>query len=192
MGKFIAIYGVNNVGKTTHTKLLKERLEKEGNKVISLKYPIYESPTGQRINSILREGAEPDISPGHFQMIYCLNRFDFEKDLKKLLNEYDYVLAEDYSFTSVSWGTAFGADTEWLIQINSKLLQPDLTILLDGERSLETIEKGHKHENHQEAADIVSQVLRDMQQRFNWQHVIRQEHIEDTHEMMYNALIENI
>lgn len=192
MGKFITIYGVNNIGKTTQVNLLKERLQKEGKSVKVLKYPIYKSPTGQRISSILREGAEPNITPEHFQMIYCLNRFDYQAELLKLIQDYDLVIAEDYSFTSVAWGTAFGAPTEWLISINSQLLQPDLTILIDGERSLETIEKGHKHETKQDAAETVSQVLRDMQQRFSWHKVVRQEEIADTHELLYNTVIENL
>ena len=33
-GRFIAIYGVNNIGKTTHAKLIVERLKKEGHDAV--------------------------------------------------------------------------------------------------------------------------------------------------------------
>lgn len=189
MGKFITIYGVNNIGKTTHVRLLKERLESDGYKVASLKYPIYTAePTGPRISSILRENAEPDISQEHFQLLYCLNRFDTQAQLQKLIQEYDVVLAEDYTFTSVAWGSAQGADKEWLLNINKPLLDPDFTMMMDGERGLNSIEKGHRHEDNQDLASKVHQVFRDLQEEYGWPLVVRQENIEDTHELMYNEV----
>lgn len=191
MGKFIAIYGVNNIGKTTQVNLLADRLSLEGFKVKTLKYPIYESePTGPRISNILRNGSEPEISPQHFQLLYCLNRFDTESNLKSLINQYDIVLAEDYTFTSVAWGTANGVSKDWLLQINQPLLKPDYAILLDGERVTKSIEEGHKFEDNQSLPDKVQQIFRDLQQEFAMPKVIRQEKMEDTHQLMYNTIIQ--
>ena len=189
MGKFITIYGVNNIGKTTQVKLLKERLQQDGLKVVTIKYPIYTAqPTGPRINKILRENSEPNISQEHFQLLYCLNRFDTESQLKKLIQENDVVIAEDYTYTSVAWGTAQGASKEWLIQVNKPLLEPDFTIMLDGERGLNSIEKGHKHESDHDLASKVQSIFQQLQADLGWSLVIRQEAIADTHELMYNTM----
>src|SRR3989338_8946250 len=83
-GKLIVIYGGNNSGKTTQAKLLVDWLKKEGKKVTYLKYPIYDSPTGKRINGILREGKEKNISETEFQELYYQNRKEYEPHLKKI------------------------------------------------------------------------------------------------------------
>jgi dTMP kinase len=54
-GKFIAIYGINNIGKSTQTSLLVQKLISAGVQVEYIKYPIYDlDPTGKMLNEILR------------------------------------------------------------------------------------------------------------------------------------------
>ncbi len=54
-GKFIALYGINNIGKSTQTSLLVQRLVSAGVRVEYIKYPIYDlDPTGKMLNEILR------------------------------------------------------------------------------------------------------------------------------------------
>ena len=54
-GKFIAIYGINNIGKSTQTSLLVQKLMNAGIQVEYIKYPIYDlDPTGKMLNEILR------------------------------------------------------------------------------------------------------------------------------------------
>ncbi|MFH0776208.1 MAG: hypothetical protein V1936_01185 [Patescibacteria group bacterium] len=54
-GKFIAVYGINNIGKSTQTSLLVQRLVRAGIPVEYVKYPIYDlDPTGKMLNEILR------------------------------------------------------------------------------------------------------------------------------------------
>ena len=54
-GKFIAIYGINNIGKSTQTSLLVQRLVSIGVRVEYFKYPLYNlDPTGKMLNEILR------------------------------------------------------------------------------------------------------------------------------------------
>jgi thymidylate kinase len=55
LGKFIAIYGINNIGKSTQTSLLVQKLVSAGVRVEYIKYPIYDlDPTGKMLNEILR------------------------------------------------------------------------------------------------------------------------------------------
>lgn len=148
-GLLIVIYGANNIGKTTQAKKLVDWLHEQDSQAEYLKYPIYHSPTGKRISSILREGKEPDISETDFQTIYYENRKEFEPELKKKLDADVIIVAEDYIGTSLAWGSAKGADYKYLKKLNSKLVQEDLALLMDGERFLAGKEAHHLHEDNE-------------------------------------------
>jgi len=46
-GKFIVLYGINNLGKTTQTRILVDKLKLHGLKAEYLKYPVYDlAPSG--------------------------------------------------------------------------------------------------------------------------------------------------
>ena len=54
-GKFIAVYGINNIGKSTQTSLLVQKMISRNIRVEYVKYPIYDlDPTGKMLNEILR------------------------------------------------------------------------------------------------------------------------------------------
>ena len=81
-GKFIVLYGINNIGKTTQAKLLAEKLNSAGLKTEYLKYPIYDlEPSGKLLNNYLREGNIYNLTPREAQIIYALNRTQYEKKL---------------------------------------------------------------------------------------------------------------
>ncbi len=48
-GKLIVIDGIDGTGKATQTQLLKERLEAEGRKVVTLDFPQYDNNIGGRV-----------------------------------------------------------------------------------------------------------------------------------------------
>lgn len=146
-GKFIVVYGMNNLGKTTQTQQLCQHFQEKGIKAKYLKYPIYDlEPTGTLINGYLRNGGLKDLSPLEIQAIYSLNRRDYEPTLKKDLEEGYYVFGEDYNGTGLAWGIIFGADKNTLLRLNQGLLEPDLELLFDGERFLMGKEGNHAHE----------------------------------------------
>jgi thymidylate kinase len=132
-GKFIVLYGANNLGKTTQVGMLDDRLLKIGGPNKVLKYPIYElEPTGSRINQALRGGLE--ISDEGLQREFAQNRRDFEPELKRILKEGTWVLAEDYTGTGIAWGVAHDIPLETMEKMNRDLLKEDVAVLLDGER----------------------------------------------------------
>ena len=167
-GKLIVIYGGNNSGKTTQAKLLVDWLKKEGHNATYLKYPIYDSLTGKRINGILREGKEKNISETAFQELYYQNRKEYERHLKKMLNEGMIVIAEDYIGTSLAWGSAKGADYAYLKRLNSNLIQEHLAILLDGARFSDSKEKGHIHEENDALMEKVKERHRVIGTELGW------------------------
>ncbi len=145
-GKFLVIYGPNNIGKSTQVRLLAKRLIDEGKQVLIIKYPIYDlAPTGPLINDVLRHGKK--MTDLELQTAYAQNRRDFQPVLEKILAAGIFVVAEDYTGTGIAWGATMGLSIPQLEEINKGLLQPDIAILLDGPRFSQAIEKGHKHED---------------------------------------------
>lgn len=185
-GKFIVLYGANNLGKSTQTKLLKENLEKMNIKVKMVKYPIYDlEPTGPMINQALRGGKK--ISSLKLQELYAQNRRDYEKKLKKDLMNGTWIIAEDYKGTGIAWGITFGVPLKTLESINADLFPEDVAILLDGERFTSGIETGHRHEssNKWDKAREIHQMLG---KRYGWQVVNANQKIEKVQQDIVSLL----
>lgn len=180
-GKLITIYGINNVGKSTQSRLLVERLEKAGHKVKYLKYPIYDlAPTGPFLNGVLRGEGGQKISEDELQMWFILNRYQYEPELKKFLEDEYVVVAEDYVGTGIAWGTAKGLSQDWLEEANKFLLKEDLAIMIDGERDQSVIEKIHVHEQNPELMVKCAAVLKSMAGKYGWKVVERKAAKEET------------
>lgn len=201
-GKFIAIYGINNIGKTTQSKRLVERLEKEGHKAKYLKYPIYDlEPTGPFLNETLRGGADgadavgvasgasgQKISEDELQLWFVLNRYQFEPELKRLLAEGYIVIAEDYTGTGIAWGTAKGLDQKWLEEANKYLLKEDFAILMQGKRDVSAKEKNHLHEQNEELVAKCTEVLNGLADKYGWRRVEVQENWDETTELLWDQV----
>jgi len=184
----ITLYGVNNIGKSTHAKLLVDRLKKEGYDAIYLKYPIYDQePSGSYINQILRSGKQ-NISEEELQLWFTVNRHQFQFTLQSYLDEGKIIVAEDYIATGLTWGAAKGADLEWLKEINKYLIPEDITILMDGERATTAIEDHHIHENNHNLIKKVRQNLLDLAAERDWKIVQLQPTKPETHRLIWKAL----
>lgn len=189
-GKFITFYGVNNIGKSTHARILVDRLKKEGYDPIYLKYPIYDlEPSGSYLNKILRDGTQT-VSEEELQLWFTINRHQFEPELKKMIMQGKTVIAEDYIGTGLAWGMAKGCDEEWLEQINRYLLRSDMAILIDGERTKQAIEKGHIHETDDNLMRKARKTHMYMADRYAWYVIKLQERKEDTAKLVWEGVKE--
>jgi thymidylate kinase len=149
-----------------------EFLKSAGKDAVYLKYPIYNlEPTGPRINRYLREGNPEGLTPATVQKFYSDNRRDYEPELIKMINEDKWIIAEDYVGTGIAWGMVGGAKVEDLEELNKGLLEPDLSILLDGERFLTGVEANHKHEGDGDLWPKGRQIHLDLADRYNWRKV---------------------
>ena len=185
----ITLYGINNIGKTTHTNLLVERLIAEGHDAVRVKYPVYDvHPSGDFLNKVLRAGTDQAISEEALQLWFVLNRYQFQPTLKGWLNEGKIVVAEDYVGTGIAWGTTKGLETEWLECINKKLLPADLSILIDGERTVKAVEKGHLHEENHDLVTRSRKVHLELAQKYGWNIVELQSEKEDTFSLIWDQV----
>lgn len=188
-GLFLAIYGINNIGKSTHARRLVNRLKQEGLDVVFVKYPVYDlEPTGPKINSILRSEAGQKVSEEELQTLFMQNRRDYEPTLNKYLDQGKIVVAEDYTGTGLAWGTAKGLKLGFLEGLNDGLLKEDLAILLTGQRDRRAMEKTHIHERNDELVEKVKQVLLQLATKYGWVTVELQEQIDDTARLVWKEV----
>ena len=168
-GKFIVLYGINNLGKSTQAKILVQKMNDAGLKAEYLKYPIYDlAPTGPMINSYLRQGNPYGLTPREAQIIYTLNRFHFEATLKAKLAQGINIVAEDYTGTGLAWGMGAGVNEGFLKELNSALLKEDLALLFYGQRFKQAVESGHRHEEDDDLTNKVREAHEKLGQEFGW------------------------
>jgi len=174
-GKFIAIYGINGIGKTTQVELLVEYLKKKGKNASRLKYPVYDlEPEGPFIHKYLRNPEfrkKNELSTHDLQKKYADNRKRYEKTLLKRIINGEWIVAEDYIGTGIAWGLTWGGDLEYLEKINAKLLREDMSILMEGKRFLTAVEKDHRNEMEAERIAICRNFHYLLSERYGWEKV---------------------
>lgn len=171
-GKFIVLYGINNLGKTTQAKLLVKNLKKNKFKAEYIKYPIYNlAPTGKLINGYLRQANPYNFSPREFQLLHLINKLNYEATLKNKLKKGVNIVAEDYFGTTIAWGMGAGVDMKLLENFYPLLYKEDMTFLFDGERFIRSIEKNHKHETDHKLMKKVRNAHRMLGKKYKWQSI---------------------
>lgn len=187
-GKFITIYGINNIGKSTQSERVVNKLLSLGHKAKHIKYPIYDlEPTGPFLNSVLRSKKQK-ISEEELQLWFVMNRHQFEPELKKLLEDGYIVVAEDYVGTGIAWGIAKGLDEQWSEEINKYLLKSDLSILFEGTRDSNAKENIHVHEQDDLLVDKCREVHSRLADKYGWQRLQVQEKWDDTTALLWNMI----
>ena len=188
-GKLIVIYGVNNLGKSTQAKLLVDNLKQKGIKAEYLKYPVYNiNPSGEILNDYLRGGNFYNLSPKEAQIIYALNRTQYQEELIQKLKSGINIIAEDYSGTGICWGLGAGVSETFLKLINSHLIKEDLVFLFDGERFEKAIEKNHKHEINNDLTNKVRWAHLKLKEEFGWIKINANLTIEEIEEIIWNKV----
>lgn len=184
-GKFIAIYGINGIGKTIQVEMLVEYLKKKGKNAARLKYPVYDlEPEGPFIYKYLRNPKfrkKNELSTHELQKKYADNRKRYEKTLISRLKKGEWIVAEDYVGTGVAWGLTWGGELEYLEKINKKLLKEDLAILMHGQRFLTAVEKDHRNETADERIAICKNFHYFLSDRYGWTKVNANQKIKKVH-----------
>ena len=176
---FITLYGINNIGKTTHTVRLVKRLKKAV-------YDVH--PSGDFLNKVLRSGESQMLSEEELQLWFVLNRTQFQPILKGWLDAGKIVVAEDYTGTGIAWGTTKGLETAWLESLNKHLIKEDVAILLDGERTTQAIEKDHLHEEDHNLMERCRRVHLKLGKKYGWKRVEVQPKKSDTFDLIWEPI----
>lgn len=178
-GRFIVLYGVNNLGKSTQLDLLDSALQERGEAVIRRKLPNYRLPSGRIINAILREGRQAGNQ--ELQQWSAINLHQEQFTLNEALSEGKTVICEDYWGTTLAWGLGQGLDRADLDAMVYGLRPPDVAILLDGKRFIDATEAGHRHETDHSLTDRVQQLHLQLAEEFGWHRIDANQSKEDVH-----------
>lgn len=111
-GKLIVIEGTDCSGKETQTKMLIERLNRDGIKSVRFSFPDYDSPTGKIVggpylgkeyicNGWFDEGA-PNVDPKVSSLYFAADRKYNISKVERLLNEGINVILDRYTYSNLA------------------------------------------------------------------------------------------
>jgi dTMP kinase len=127
-GLFIAIEGLDGSGSSTQINLLEKKLKSHGKKILVTKEPT-ENEIGKLIRSVLTKKIRV---PGEaLQLLFTADRsHHLKKEIIPALQKGTVVITERYFWSTIAFGST-DTDFEWLIELNKKFIQPDITFFLD-------------------------------------------------------------
>src|SRR5581483_11269210 len=148
-GMFIVIEGTDGSGKSTQYALLKERLERDGHDVVTVKFPRYDEPSSYFVREYLggSYGSVDEVGPYTASLFYALDRYQASFEIRKALETGKTVLCDRFTPANMAHqGTKFAHAEQrrgyfiWLDNIEYEVLgipRPSLTLVLN--TPLETI-----------------------------------------------------
>ncbi len=135
-GIFITFEGPEGGGKSTHQRLLAERLRAAGQSVVVTREP-GGTPLGEALRGLLQHdaGGEPP-APRAEALLFCASRAQLvARVIRPALARGDWVLCDRFADSTFAYqGHGRGFDLPLLARLNdfaTEGLQPDLTLLLD-------------------------------------------------------------
>jgi dTMP kinase len=137
---FIVIEGTDGSGKATQSRLLVERLQKEGKKVEHVSFPQYSSLSGKMVRQYLdgKFGNKEHVPVEFAALLYAVDRYNFLPHLEKLISENDVVVCDRYRASNLAHQSAKieneqdrVAFIEWLENVENRLPSPDVQLFLD-------------------------------------------------------------
>jgi len=149
--------------------MLVEKLNARAINTSYLKYPLYElEPSGPLLNNYLRGGNPHKLSNRESQIIYILNRTQYDLTLRQRILQGEWVVAEDYVGTGIAWGMGGGVARAFTETLSRHLLKEDLAILFKGDRFLDSREKGHLHEEDDALVERVQKAHEELAADYGW------------------------
>ncbi len=138
-GKFIVFEGIDGSGQSTQIELLKKYLSKKHDCVLT------KEPTNNLLGGIIRAALRREWKTDlrTLQLLFSADRcHHLEFFIKPALEKGKWVLSDRYFLSTIAYG-ALELEWDWLKNLSSKFLVPDIIFILDvpEEVSLKRIDK---------------------------------------------------
>lgn len=128
-GLLIVLEGIDQCGKTTVSKLLKNKLLSLNLKTIIQTFPDKSTSIGNVINSYLQGNIK--LSPQESHLLYSINRHEKKNFMEeKLYNNYN-IICDRYIFSGIAYSLANGLDYNFCLNTEQYLIKPDLIFYFD-------------------------------------------------------------
>ncbi|MEN9558692.1 MAG: hypothetical protein RL141_1061 [Candidatus Parcubacteria bacterium] len=140
---FIVIDGTDGSGKATQTKLLVERLRREGRKAEQISFPSYGQPSAffvEQFQAHQAYGAPADMPARTASVLYAVDRFHHAKEIRTMREQGTIVISDRYVSANKGHQTSKIADpaerrafVAWLNEFEYGIMgvpKPDITVLL--------------------------------------------------------------
>ena len=125
----VNLEGIDGCGKSTQSKLLREKLEGEGEKVIILKEPT-KRPHGQKLWDVLH--GKRKASNEEILELFVLDRKQHvEEKIQPALDDGTVVLMDRYYYSSMAYQVAGGIDVEEIREKHVFAPRPDVVLIFD-------------------------------------------------------------
>lgn len=187
-GLFVAIEGVDAVGKRTQTSHLKSWLQEQGMSTRTLSFPVYETTIGKEIRKFL--DGKVSYPPQVRALLYAANRWETKAEIEKVLSRTDVTIVDRYSGSNFAYGISNGLQLDWLMVLESGLPEPDLTLVLDAPPVNLAPRRGAK-DSYESNLDLQSKARKayfDLAARFGWTLIDADRGINETAELVRDAV----
>ena len=129
IGVLVNLEGIDGCGKSTQSKLLREKLKEKGEKVIILKEPT-KRPHGQKLWDVLH--GKRKASNEEILELFVLDRKQHvEEKIQPALDDGTVVLMDRYYYSSMAYQVAGGIDVEEIREKHVFAPRPDVVLIFD-------------------------------------------------------------
>ena len=129
-GLFIVFEGIDGAGKTTHVRLLDNRLRQAGYDVVCLKEPT-EGPWGQKLRQLAQHSRQEILPTTELEWFLQDRREDVEYNIQPALARGQIVVLDRYYFSTIAYQGALQLNPEEIRARNEAFApHPDLLLLL--------------------------------------------------------------
>lgn len=125
----VNLEGIDGCGKSTQSKLLLEKLEGEGEKVIILKEPT-KRPYGQKLWDMLH-GKRKATNEEILELFVLDRKQHVEEKIEPALDSGAVVLMDRYYYSSMAYQVAGGIDVEEIREKHEFAPKPDVVLIFD-------------------------------------------------------------
>ena len=129
IGVLVNLEGIDGCGKSTQSKLLLEKLEGEGEKVIILKEPT-KRPHGQKLWDVLH-GKRKATNEEILELFVLDRKQHVEEKIQPALDDGTVILMDRYYYSSMAYQVAGGIDVEEIREKHAFAPKPDIVLIFD-------------------------------------------------------------
>ncbi len=129
IGVLVNLEGIDGCGKSTQSKLLLEKLEGKGEKVIILKEPT-KRPHGQKLWDVLH-GKRKAFNEEILELFVLDRKQHVEEKIQPALDDGTVVLMDRYYYSSMAYQVAGGIDVEEIREKHVFAPRPDVVLIFD-------------------------------------------------------------